>query len=101
MRRTSSETAQRIAQDVRRLAYEQESALYDFRRGDGATLLLVLDRLDDPVTPLLTQWTYQVHCTLFRRPVRYFTCLVCCRPWCTNSSPFKTTELTCAHSAPR
>lgn len=22
-------------------------------------LLLVLDRVDDPVTPLLTQWTYQ------------------------------------------
>jgi len=54
-----SETAQRIAQDVKRLAYEQESALFDFRRGDGATLLLVLDRLDDPVTPLLSQWTYQ------------------------------------------
>jgi vacuolar protein sorting-associated protein 45 len=38
----------------------QESALFDFRRGDGALLLLIVDRLDDPVTPLLSQWTYQV-----------------------------------------
>ena len=37
----------------------QEAALFDFRRGDGAMLLLVVDRLDDPVTPLLSQWTYQ------------------------------------------
>ena len=34
--------------------------MFDFRRGDGAMLLLVVDRLDDPVTPLLSQWTYQV-----------------------------------------
>lgn len=38
----------------------QEAALFDFRRGDGAMLLLIVDRLDDPVTPLLSQWTYQV-----------------------------------------
>jgi len=29
------------------------------RRNSGGTLLLVLDRRDDPVTPLLSQWTYQ------------------------------------------
>jgi len=29
------------------------------KRGTGGTLLLVLDRRDDPVTPLLSQWTYQ------------------------------------------
>ena len=29
------------------------------RRSSGGTLLLVLDRRDDPVTPLLSQWTYQ------------------------------------------
>lgn len=34
--------------------------MFDFRRGDGALLLLIIDRLDDPVTPLLSQWTYQV-----------------------------------------
>jgi vacuolar protein sorting-associated protein 45 len=63
-----SEAAERIAKDVRRVAYEQESALFDFRRGDGATLLLVLDRLDDPVTPLLSQWTYQVCSLRLLRP---------------------------------
>lgn len=44
----------------------QEAALFDFRRGDGAMLLLVVDRLDDPVTPLLSQWTYQVRHLLTR-----------------------------------
>lgn len=29
------------------------------KRGTGGLLLLVLDRRDDPVTPLLSQWTYQ------------------------------------------
>jgi hypothetical protein len=33
-------------------------------------LLLIVDRLDDPVTPLLTQWTYQA---------RHAYCLLCAR----------------------
>mmetsp|Transcript_26975 Transcript_26975/g.43432 ORF Transcript_26975/g.43432 Transcript_26975/m.43432 type:complete len:370 (-) Transcript_26975:4580-5689(-) len=37
---------------------EREKSLFDFRDGQSS-LLLVLDRKDDPVTPLLTQWTYQ------------------------------------------
>lgn len=40
--------------------YEQEPGLFDFRRTEVAPLLLVVDRRDDPVTPLLNQWTYQV-----------------------------------------
>jgi len=36
-----------------------EPGLYDFRKQDTPPLLLILDRKDDPVTPLLTQWTYQ------------------------------------------
>lgn len=44
---------------LQKLMYQQESALFDFRRSD--TLLLILDRRDDAVTPLLNQWTYQVH----------------------------------------
>ena len=36
--------------------------IFEFRRQEGPTLL-ILDRRDDPVTPLLSQWTYQV-----RRP---------------------------------
>lgn len=49
---------------VQKLMYEQESGLFDFRRGDNTPLLLVLDRRDDPVTPLLNQWTYQVSSNL-------------------------------------
>ena len=41
--------------------YQQESGLFDFRRTEVSPLLLVLDRRDDPVTPLLNQWTYQVN----------------------------------------
>ena len=37
------------------------SGLFDFHRGgpDRNCVLLILDRRDDPVTPLLNQWTYQ------------------------------------------
>lgn len=40
----------------------KESSLFSFRppeNGIPPPLLLVLDRRDDPITPLLTQWTYQ------------------------------------------
>jgi vacuolar protein sorting-associated protein 45 len=36
-----------------------EPGLFDFRKQEVPPLLLVLDRRDDPATPLLTQWTYQ------------------------------------------
>lgn len=39
--------------------YEAEKPLFDFRRTDSFPLLLVVDRRDDPLTPLLNQWTYQ------------------------------------------
>ena len=56
----SSECARRLAGDVARLVYEQEAGLFDFRRRDeGSTHVLILDRFDDAVTPLLSQWTYQ------------------------------------------
>ncbi|KAK4576585.1 hypothetical protein RGQ29_027217 [Quercus rubra] len=42
-----------------KLMYQQESGLFDFRRMEVSALLLVIDRRDDPVTPLLNQWTYQ------------------------------------------
>lgn len=37
----------------------QEKQLFDFRKPDTPPILLLLDRRDDPITPLLTQWTYQ------------------------------------------
>lgn len=55
----SSDISRRIAQETARLMYEEESGLFDFRRSEIAPLLLVIDRRDDPVTPLLNQWTYQ------------------------------------------
>ncbi|KAF3925663.1 hypothetical protein ABW21_db0208690 [Orbilia brochopaga] len=37
----------------------QESQLFDFRKTDTPPILLILDRRSDPITPLLSQWTYQ------------------------------------------
>ena len=38
---------------------KQDPDLFDYRRTEPLPLLLVLDRRDDPVSPLLFQWTYQ------------------------------------------
>ena len=38
---------------------QAESTLFDFRLTQMSPLLLILDRRNDPVTPLLSQWTYQ------------------------------------------
>ena len=38
---------------------QMESTLFDFRLTQTPPLLLILDRRNDPVTPLLSQWTYQ------------------------------------------
>ncbi|CCA69277.1 probable vacuolar protein sorting protein VpsB [Serendipita indica DSM 11827] len=38
---------------------QSEQALFDFRLTQVPPLLLILDRRNDPVTPLLSQWTYQ------------------------------------------
>ncbi|KAJ4700902.1 vacuolar protein sorting 45 [Melia azedarach] len=55
----TSDIAKRIAHETSKLMYQQESGLFDFRRTEISPLLIVLDRRDDPVTPLLNQWTYQ------------------------------------------
>ncbi|KAL9449644.1 hypothetical protein AB3S75_011545 [Citrus x aurantiifolia] len=55
----TSDIAKRIAQETAKLMYQQEIGLFDFRRTEISPLLLILDRRDDPVTPLLNQWTYQ------------------------------------------
>jgi len=53
----SSDLCMNFAREVKRLM-ERERTLFDFRES-GSSLLLIMDRRDDPITPLLTQWTYQ------------------------------------------
>lgn len=51
----SSALAQQMARDVHEKIVSDQ--IFHFR--NNSCLLLVLDRNDDPVTPLLSQWTYQ------------------------------------------
>lgn len=53
----NSKLCKRLADSIRDVL-SKESNLFDFRQSNSA-LLLILDRKDDPVTPLLNQWTYQ------------------------------------------
>jgi len=55
----SSSRCQRIAEEIYRLVSVQEPGLFDFRQTAGDYQLIVLDRMEDPITPLLSQWTYQ------------------------------------------
>lgn len=50
--------AKKLASEIR-YHMTQEEQLFDFRKSDTPPILLLLDRRDDPITPLLTQWTYQ------------------------------------------
>ncbi|MCJ1293857.1 hypothetical protein MMC34_005413 [Xylographa carneopallida] len=50
--------SKKLATEIR-YQVTQEEQLFDFRRTDTPPILLILDRRDDPITPLLTQWTYQ------------------------------------------
>ncbi|KAJ3145687.1 vacuolar protein sorting-associated protein 45 [Geranomyces variabilis] len=54
----SSALAKKLASE---LSYQmqQEGPLFDFRRPDTSPILLIMDRRNDPITPLLLQWTYQ------------------------------------------
>lgn len=57
----SSKLSQQLAKEVHD-KITKESSLFDFRTQESGApppLLLILDRRDDPVTPLLNQWTYQ------------------------------------------
>mmetsp|Transcript_10729 Transcript_10729/g.25571 ORF Transcript_10729/g.25571 Transcript_10729/m.25571 type:complete len:595 (+) Transcript_10729:173-1957(+) len=56
----NSPCAEELARDIHDAIETDE--IFHFRqkrRNKSGTLLLVLDRRDDPVTPLLSQWTYQ------------------------------------------
>ena len=54
----NSLVAKKLATEVR-YRMTQEEQLFEFRKPDTPPILLILDRRDDPITPLLTQWTYQ------------------------------------------
>lgn len=54
----SSLLAKKLASEVR-YQITQEEQLFDFRKVDTSPILLIVDRREDPLTPLLTQWTYQ------------------------------------------
>lgn len=54
----SSEMARKLAESVRNII-SRDTNLFDFRQSEIAPLLLILDRREDPITPLLNQWTYQ------------------------------------------
>jgi len=47
-----------LAQSVRQII-SREGGLFDAGATDNSPILLILDRREDPVTPLLSQWTYQ------------------------------------------
>jgi len=53
----SSDMAKRLAEKIREVL-SKESNSFEFRQ-ESNPLLLIVDRRDDPVTPLLNQWTYQ------------------------------------------
>lgn len=54
----SSDICARVATSLKG-RMEQHPHMFNFPRTQNTTTLLILDRLHDPVTPLLTQWTYQ------------------------------------------
>ncbi|CAG8663819.1 393_t:CDS:10, partial [Acaulospora morrowiae] len=54
----TSVMAMKLATEVH-YQIQQEGQLFDFRKTDTPPILLILDRRNDPVTPLLSQWTYQ------------------------------------------
>ncbi|GJE88833.1 Sec1 family protein [Phanerochaete sordida] len=54
----SSPMAKKLGVEIQH-RIQTESSLFDFRGTQVPPLLLILDRRNDPVTPLLSQWTYQ------------------------------------------
>lgn len=50
----NSDPCKRLGENIRQIIC-RESSLFEFPTGENPTLLLLLDRRDDPVTPLLNQ----------------------------------------------
>jgi hypothetical protein len=59
---SASELTRQVAYRLQSRITEEQSLFETFdkeRKGDASPVLLILDRRNDPVTPLLNQWTYQ------------------------------------------
>ncbi|CUS23227.1 LAQU0S08e04940g1_1 [Lachancea quebecensis] len=54
-----SRLTSKLAKEVMQEIHKNERALFDFPVIDSPPLLLILDRYQDPLTPLLQPWTYQ------------------------------------------
>lgn len=54
-----SPCAEELARDLHDAITTDDIFIFRKKRAQRGTLVLVLDRRDDPVTPLLSQWTYQ------------------------------------------
>ncbi|GAB6032401.1 vacuolar protein sorting-associated protein 45 [Chamberlinius hualienensis] len=54
----SSDLCKRLADEMK-LMMSKEASSFEFRRNDTSPVLLIVDRRDDCLTPLLNQWTYQ------------------------------------------
>lgn len=53
----SSEMARRLAESIKNTMGRE--SLFEFRRSEISPVLLIVDRREDPITPMLNQWTYQ------------------------------------------
>ena len=54
----SSDPCRVLAESVRSFC-SRETDLFDFRKPERSPVLLIIDRRQDQITPLLTQWTYE------------------------------------------
>lgn len=54
----ASEVARQLAESIRSFI-SRETVIFDFKQSEPVPVLLILDRRQDTVTPLLSQWTYE------------------------------------------
>lgn len=55
----NSKMASKLGKELLYNIEKTNSSLFDFKLQDTPPLLLILDRKNDPITPLLTPWTFQ------------------------------------------
>lgn len=55
----NSKMGSKLAQEILYTIEKPNNSLFDFKLRDTPPLLLILDRKNDPITPLLQPWTFQ------------------------------------------